>query len=123
MARLVLVGRDWSTRALLRAQFLEEGVEVEAYESLQDALQTFVPPLPALLVADLTASNDPEVDIRDLASWVKRVPTWLIASRSSGVAAELEGRGFERIFFRPVDVGELVSFVKQRLLRRADPLR
>jgi len=118
MARLVLVGRDWSTRALLRAQFLEEGVEVEAYESLKDALQAFLPSLPALLVADLAASNDPEADIRDLESWVKRVPTWIIASRSSGVAAELEGRGFERIFFRPVDVGELVSFVKQRLLRR-----
>jgi hypothetical protein len=118
MARLVLVGREWSTRALLRAQFLEEGVDVEAYESVKDALQAFVPALPALLVTDLAASNDPEADIRDLASWVKRVPTWIIASRLSGAAAELEGRGFERIFFRPVDVGELVRFVKQRLLRR-----
>jgi CheY-like chemotaxis protein len=117
MAQLVLVGRDWNTRALLRAQLLEEGVEVEAYESLKDALQALVPSLPALLVADLAASNDLEADIRDLASWVKRVPTWIIASRSSGVAAELKGRGFERIFFRPVDVGELVSLIKQRLLQ------
>jgi CheY-like chemotaxis protein len=115
MAQLVLVGRDWNTRALLRAQLLEEGVEVEAYESLEDAHQALVPPLPALLVADLTASDDPG-DIRDLTSWVKRVPTWIIAGRSSGVPADLEGRGFERIFFRPVDVGELVNLIKQRLL-------
>jgi len=27
----------------------------------------------------------------------------------------VEGHGFERIFFRPVDVGELVSLIKQRL--------
>ena len=116
MARLVLVARDWTTRALLRAQLLEEGVEVEAYESLEDALQALVPSLPALLVADLTASNDPEADIHHLASWVKRVPTWIIASRSSRAAADLEGHGCERIFFRPVDVGELVSLIKQRLL-------
>jgi DNA-binding NtrC family response regulator len=114
MAQLVLVGRDWTTRALLRAQLLEEGVGVEAYESLEDAHQALVRPLPALLVADLTASNDPEADIRNLAKWVNRVPTWIIASRSSGVAADLEGHGFERIFFRPVDVGELVSLIKQR---------
>jgi DNA-binding NtrC family response regulator len=115
MARLVLVGRDWTTRTLLRAQLLEEGVEVEAYESLEDALPALVPPLPVLLVADVTASNDPGADIHHLASWVKRVPTWVIASRSSGVAADVEGHGFERIFFRPVDVGELVILIKQRL--------
>ena len=118
MARLVLVERDWSTRALLRAQLLEEGVEVEAYESLEDALQAFVPPLPAMLVADLTASNDPKADIRDIVGRVKRVPTWIIASRPFGIAAGLEDRSFERVFFRPVDVGELVSLIKQRLLRR-----
>ena len=118
MARLVLVGRDWTTRALLRAQLLEEGVEVEAYESLEEAHQALVPSLPALLVTDLTASNDPEADIRHLASWVKRVPTWIITSRSSGVAVDLERYGFERVFFRPVDVGELVNLLKHRLLRR-----
>jgi len=118
MAQMVLVGNEWNTRALLRAQLLEEGLDVEAYESLEDALQALLPSLPALLLVDLTASNDPGADIHHLASWVKRVPTWIIASRSSGVAADLEGRGFERIFFRPVDVGELVSLIKQRLVLR-----
>jgi DNA-binding NtrC family response regulator len=116
MAQLVLVARDWTSRTLLRAQLLEEGVEVEAYESVEDAHQALVPSLPELVVADLTASNDPEADIHLLASWVKRIPTWIIASRSSGAAAGVEGHGFERIFFRPVDVGELVSLIKRRLL-------
>jgi CheY-like chemotaxis protein len=116
MPQLVLVGRNWTSRTLLRAQLLEEGVDVKAYESIDDALQALVPSLPTLLVADLTASNDPEADIHHLASYAKRVPTWIIASRSSGTAADVEGRGFERIFFRPVDVGKLVSLIKQRLL-------
>jgi DNA-binding NtrC family response regulator len=116
MAQLVLVGRDWTTRTLLRAQLLEEGVEVEAYETLEDAHQALVPALPALVVTDLTGSNDPEVDIHHLASLAKRVPTWIITSRSSGVATDLEGHSFERIFFRPVDLGELVGLIKRRLL-------
>ncbi len=116
MAQLVLAGKDWKTRALLRAQLLEEGVEVEAYESVEDALQALVPPLPALLLADLTASEDPGSDIYHLAKWVTRVPTWIIASRSLQVAAGLERHGFERVFLRPLDVGELVSLMKRRML-------
>ena len=115
MARLVLVAKNWKTRALLRAQLLEEGMQVEAHESLEDTLQDLAVSLPALLVADLTASNDAGADMHRLASWASRVPTWIIASCSSRVAADLEGRGFERIFYRPVDVGELVGFIKQRL--------
>ncbi len=117
MAQLLLVGKDWRTRALLRAQLLEEGVKVEAYESVEEALRALVESLPALLVADLTASDNPGADIQPLARWVTRVPTWIIASRSPQVAAELEGRGFERVFFRPVDVGELVGLMKRRLKR------
>jgi DNA-binding NtrC family response regulator len=115
MAQVVLVGNERNTRALLRAQLLEEGVEVEAYESLEDALQALLPPLPALLLVDLTASNDPGADISFLANWVARVPTWIIASRSSRIAADLEGRGFDRVFLRPVDMGKLVDLIKQRL--------
>ena len=115
MAQVVLVGKEWSTRTLLRAQLLEEGVEVEAYESIEDALKALFPSLPALLLVDLTASNDPDEDLHNLASCVARVPTWIITSRSFLVVTDLEGRGFDRVFFRPVDMGELVSLIKQRL--------
>lgn len=116
MAQLVLVGKDWKTRALLRAQLLEEGVEVEAYESLQDALQAVVTSLPALVVADLTASDDIRADIHSLSGWVARVPTWVLASHSPQVADQLEGHNFERVFFRPLDVGQLVSLIRRRVL-------
>jgi len=121
MAEVVLVGKDWRTRALLRAQLLEEGVQVEAYELLQDALQALVPSLPALLVADLTCSDDLSADIHSLADWAARVParvpTWILASHSPQVAKQLERHNFERVFFRPVDVGELVSLIRRRVLK------
>jgi DNA-binding response OmpR family regulator len=117
MAQLVLVGKDWRTRALLRAQLLEEGVEVEAYESLSDARQALLPSLPALLVVDLMASDDLSADIHSLANWAARVSTWILASRSPQVEARLEGHNFERVFLRPLDVGRLVSLIKQRVLK------
>lgn len=111
------MGKDWKARALLRAQLLEEGFEVEAHETAGAALEGLErqPYLPALLIADLSASDNPDAEVNQLASRAGRIPIWIIASRTLDVEGGLEGRGFERIFFRPVDAGELVKQIKQRL--------
>lgn len=117
MTQVVLIGKDWKARALLRAQLIEEGLNVEAYETVNGALESLEGSalLPGLLLADLSASEHPSADIDQLASWTKQVPIWIIASRSVITEGGLQGRGFEVILFRPVDVGELVGQIKQRL--------
>ena len=40
MSCVLIAGKDWQARALLRAQLLEEGFEVEAFEAIPDALAT-----------------------------------------------------------------------------------
>jgi DNA-binding NtrC family response regulator len=119
MARVVVVGRDWQARALLRAQLLEEGLEVEAYETARTALAALegTELLPALLVADLFASDDPATEIEQLASRAHQVPTWIMAGKNLIAEKRLQGRGFEVILFRPVDMSELVEQIKQRLER------
>ncbi|PYV11354.1 MAG: hypothetical protein DMG23_04550 [Acidobacteria bacterium] len=79
MNLVLLVGKEWKARVLLRAQLIEEGLEVEAHESVRSALES--------LVAGLN----------------------LITSKI------LRGREFELILTRPVDVGELVAQIKQRV--------
>jgi CheY-like chemotaxis protein len=117
MAKVLLVGKDWQARALLRAQLIEEGVSVEAYETVDDALAqfewSFV--LPELLIADISASDNPTADVEHLTIWAKRIPIWIIASHTLGVKGGLEGRGFEALLFRPVDMGKLVQQIQQRL--------
>ncbi len=56
MNRVLLVGKDWQARALLRAQLIEEGLKVEAHETVQEAVESLEmsPLLPGLLVADLS---------------------------------------------------------------------
>ena len=117
MAQILLVGKDWQPRALLRAQLIEEGLDVEARETVAEALASLEasPALPALLVADLSSSDDPITDAELLSGWTRQVPTWILASRSLIVDPSLKGRGFELILFRPIDIGELVEQIKRRL--------
>lgn len=115
MAQVILVGKEWQARALVRAQLIEEGVEVEAYRTATEALEELGELLPVLLVADLTESDDPATEIEELAKWTRRFGVWIVASRSSIADKSLRGRGFEMILFRPIDVGELVEQIKRRI--------
>ena len=117
MPEVIVVGKDWQTRALLRAQLIEEGLEVEAYETVSSALENVAKSgvLPKLLIADLSRSDDLSAEVGQLARWAKRIPTWIIASHTLIVGKDLKGRGFEVILLRPVDLGELVEQIKQRL--------
>lgn len=117
VAQVLLAGKDWQARALLRAQLIEEGASVDAYETVDDALAqlewSFV--LPALLIADISASDRPSADVERLRIWAKRIPIWIIASHTLSVEGGLEEHGFETLLFRPVDMGKLVEQIKQRL--------
>jgi CheY-like chemotaxis protein len=119
MAEVLLAGKDWTERALLRAQLLEEGIDAEAFLTAREALRSVDDAefLPALIIADLGASDDPAGEINLLAQWAQQIPTWIIASRSAIVERDLRGHGFEIILFRPVDVGELVEQIKRRIGR------
>ena len=89
---------------------------VKAYESLHDAVtvlgsRSFEP---GLLVVDVSEDGSQD-EIDRLADTVRRVPVWVIAGHSTVNEAELRDRGFERVLFRPVEMGKLVQAIKQRL--------
>ena len=117
MNRVILAGKDWTARALLRAQLIEEGFDVEAYEDVEAVVHCLWASreMPPLLIADLFESKKPAEDIATLSHWAKLLPIWLLAINSTVGAATLESRGFERVFFRPLDVGKLVQEIKERL--------
>ncbi len=117
MSHILIAGKDWQARALLRAQLLEEGFEAEAHETIPEALATLnsETKIPDLFIADISASDNPPADVEALADWSGRLPTWIIASRAYIIEKGLRGRGFEMILLRPVDVNELVDQIKVRL--------
>jgi DNA-binding response OmpR family regulator len=117
VSRILIAGKDWQARALLRAQLLEEEFEVEAHETISEALAVLLAgaDLPDLLIADISASDDPSADVEALSAWSRKLPIWIIASRTYIVEKGLRGHGFEVTLMRPVDVGELVEQIRQRL--------
>jgi DNA-binding response OmpR family regulator len=116
VSQILITGKGWQARALLRAQLLEEGFEVEACENIPQALATLGPGtnLPSLLIADISASDDPSADVEALSVWSRKVPIWIIASRTYIIEKGLRGHGFGMVLVRPVDVGELVDQIKRR---------
>jgi CheY-like chemotaxis protein len=117
MSRILVAGKDWQARALIRAQLLEEGFDVEAYETVCEALDSLraSPRAPDLCLADITESDDPAADVEALAAGARNLPVWIIASHAFIADRGLSRRGFEMILLRPVDVGELVAQIKRRL--------
>ena len=65
-------------------------------------------------------SDDPAADVEALSAWSRKIPTWIIASRTYIIEKDLRGHGFEMILLRPIDVGELVDQIKQRLERELE---
>jgi len=116
VAQVYLASKDWQARALLRAQLLEEGVSVEACETVTEALAQleFFPVVLALLIADISASDHPAADVERLGTWASRIPIWIVASHTSSVKGGLEGREFDMLLYRPVDMGKLVEQIRQR---------
>jgi DNA-binding NtrC family response regulator len=119
MSHVLLAGKDWTARTLLRAQLIEEGLDVEAYESIRAAAARLQASgaMPGLLVADLSQSENPADDVSRLSQWSKLVPIWVMAGHGLVAAEALESQGFEKVLFRPLDMGKLVQQIKQRLAR------
>ena len=117
MAQILISGKDWTARALLRAQLIEEGFDVEAFEDAREVVRLLwaSQTMPSLLIADLFESAAPAADAVLLAGWAKLVPIWILAGHGSGETVLPEGQGFERVLFRPLDIGKLVQEIKERL--------
>jgi DNA-binding response OmpR family regulator len=113
---VVLVSRDWQFRALLRAQLIEEGCRVRAFESIRDLEEELKGTAfePGLIVADLSGGEEAG-ELEQLSAWSRRVPVWAIAGHGLDIERQLEDRGFEAVILRPIGIEELVERVKQRL--------
>lgn len=77
VSQILIAGKDWQSRALLRAQLLEEGFEVEALEAIPEALAALGAGtnLPGLLIADISASDDPSPTLRCSPRGPERFPS------------------------------------------------
>lgn len=113
---VVLLGAEWPTRALVRAQLIEEGYEVIATDAWPIPRQFLQPGLkPRLVIVDLQGLPEPHTVLDDLAVLIKPEHVLVVTALGTVTANEIRDRGFHLVS-RPASVGEIVAAVS-RLLR------
>ncbi len=111
MKTVLVVGRDWKFRALLRAQLLEEGYAPLGFETLEEA----VAPLglgaePAALVFDTTDAL-PGSFPAQLTALAERLPVVVVAA-----AGEAFDAGAARVLRRPLRIEDVMAELRALLV-------
>lgn len=109
---VVLVSPDLKTRSLMRAQLLEEGLQVSAFQSLGDARQwLFIGGrVPDLLVMDVWRHTPSLEDLTRLSDISDRCPIVFLTGARDRVPADLEVIG--EVIRRPVSIGDVVGRIR-----------
>jgi DNA-binding NtrC family response regulator len=114
----MLIGAPWQTRALLRAQLIEEGWEVLATDAWRTARQWLLSGLePWLVVVDLQQLADPKMVLRELHTLFTPDRVLVLSGVGTVPSAELHRFGFE-VVSRPIAI-EAVVAAASRLVEKA----
>lgn len=110
MKTVLVVGREWKFRALLRAQLREEGYEALAFETLQDIEAEKVGA--AALVFD-TADFKPEEWQPQLTQLAAALPVLIVAGADESLHLPRA-----RVLRRPIRLAEVVSALREIISAR-----
>lgn len=114
---IVFLDADWQSRALIRAQLIEEGFEVVAAESWTMTRHHLRPGFkPRLAIVDLKGLPDPQKVLRDLRVLMKPERVMVLSAIGTIPGEEIERLGFH-VVPRPFLIEELVREVRRIIAR------
>lgn len=115
---VLVLGVDWSPRALIRAQLIDQGIEVAASDRWP-VLRTYFAgpgPLPRLAIIDLKDLPEPGRVLDELRGHLAPDRVLVLTATGTLQAVGLERVGFH-VIARPATVGRIVSAGVAILLR------
>ncbi|MGH9862096.1 MAG: hypothetical protein ACRD35_01585 [Candidatus Acidiferrales bacterium] len=115
MKTVLVVGRDWQFRALVRAQLREEGFEALGFDSLNDAQEETTGAAPPALVVIDTTETSPE-EKQQMAELAERLPVLVVAA-----AQESLGNARLQVLRRPGAVSTVVKEAERIVASPANP--
>jgi DNA-binding response OmpR family regulator len=118
--KILLAGGTWRPRALILAQLKEEGYDVTAAETWDEAellLRTHAVRSDAT-VFDVEGEGHPEAALATLGRLVGAPRVLVLTSPSQLPAATARSLGFEHVLARPYSVGDVVAAVRTLLAER-----
>lgn len=108
MKTVLVVGRDWKFRALLRAQLREEGFDALGFETLEAAAAELAGATPAAMVFD--TAEAPAHELTQLPALSEKLFVLVVASAGEPLALPAA-----HILRRPVQLGQLVAALASRI--------
>ncbi len=118
MGEILLIAADWQVRALVRAQLLEEGWEVQAWPSLEPALAHLIRSgdRPRLVLVEVEGAEGEGRLLADLWRLAGEPPLIVCGGALGRATLSQEGLPpLEAVLLRPFRVGDLIELV-QRVL-------
>ncbi len=115
--KLVLVAKEWKPRALARAQLLEEGFEVTALDTLEDAIYCIESKLrkPRLLIYENSGELLDQAALDKLRR-ARQLGTEVLLCVGTADRERFDREEFKHFMVRPYSIGELLETVKSLVL-------
>lgn len=119
---IVLLGVEWPSRALIRAQLIEEGFDVVAADTWP-AMRRHLRPgrKPRLALVDVRGLPNPRGVLNDLRVLMKPDRVLVLTAMGTVPPADVESLGF-RALARPMAIEDIVA-AAARMIRAADSTR
>jgi DNA-binding response OmpR family regulator len=113
---IVLVAKEWKTRALITAQLSEEGYQVLALRTIEEAVMLLGRGMvrPRLIILDTPGQNLKEAILADLRALADDVPILACTGPFDLAQFDFEEAGFIKLV-RPFTVRDVVDKVGQVL--------
>jgi hypothetical protein len=109
---IVLLGPEWPTRALLRAQLLEEGYEVVATDVWPIPRQFLRPGMrPRAVVIDLHGLPEPQRVLAEVRALIEPERVLVVTALGTVASDDIRQMGFH-VVARPASIGEIVATAK-----------
>jgi DNA-binding response OmpR family regulator len=117
VSEIILVAKEWKTRALITAQLSEEGYEVMARRTIEEAVMLLDRGMvrPHLIILDTIGQGLKEPLLADLQALADDVPILACTGPFDLAQFDFEEAGFTHLLVRPFTVRDVVDKAGQVL--------
>ena len=115
---ILLLGPEWPNRALLRAQLIEEGLEVVALDAWPVPSENLQPGRkPRVVIVDLHGLPEPHRTLAEMASLIEPDRVLVVTALGTMTGEEVRRLGFH-VMSRPAALGEIAAAAVRLLADR-----
>lgn len=122
---VLLVAPEWKQRALIRAQLIEDGLDVIAIESSDEAELRLSRRAvrPRAVVLALEGEDHPEATLATMVRLVAKNALIVLKAATVLAADRARALGASVVLVRPYDIGQVVQAARAAVDRNTQPVR